>query len=325
MAADLGHQNGVALPGRVKARQARGRLYDEGGWPATVPEGRGSPPARVTERRQERGAVSSERPRQARAPVASAPATVGQDDGEPLRVTRRGRVSWRDRFKRKVFSLHSPARFFAFCTRFVHATNSLTYEPVSNEQIFAQHAPFIATCWHGQMFMLPMLRPPDRAVDVLVSRNSEADLIARVLTDLGCGIIRGSGAYDAARMFEKGAIAGFRAMRTSLQEGRTVGVTADFLRNARRRASPGLIMLARSSGRPIVPVGFASSFRYVMKSWDSTTISLPFGRSAAVFGAPIMVPANADDELIETKRVELEHALNAASDRAYAIVDRRRG
>jgi len=273
---------------------------------------------------KESDAVPSERQRRSGA-LVSAPSALSADDGEPLRVTRRGRVSWRDRAKRKVFSLHSPARFFAFCTRFVHATNRLVYEPVTNEQVFAQHAPFIATCWHGQMFMLPMLRPPDRAVDVLVSRNNEADLIARVLTDLGCGIIRGSGAYDPARMFEKGAIAGFRAMRTSLQEGRTVGVTADFLRNARRRASPGLIMLARSSGRPIVPVGFASSFRYVMKSWDSTTISLPFGRSAAVFGAPIMVPANADDGLMEGKRLELEQALNAASDRAYTIVDRRRG
>jgi lysophospholipid acyltransferase (LPLAT)-like uncharacterized protein len=266
--------------------------------------------------------VPSDPARQSHA-SAPPPAVVAasQDDGEPPRIGRRGRVALGSRVKRKLFSLESPARFFAFCTRFVHATNSLTYEPFSNVQLFAQHAPFIATCWHGQMFMLPMLRPADRPVDVLVSRNSEADLIARVLTHLGCGIIRGSGAYDKARMFEKGAIAGFRGMKTSLEQGHTVGVTADFLRNARRKASPGLIMLARASGRPIVPVGFASSFRYVMKSWDSTTISLPFGRSAAIFGAPITVPANADDSLMEAKRQELERALNACSDRAYAIVD----
>jgi lysophospholipid acyltransferase (LPLAT)-like uncharacterized protein len=270
--------------------------------------------------------VPSDPVRHSPVPAAADPVAVsGEDDGEPLRVGRRGKVALASRIKRKLFSLESPARFFAFCTRFVFATNRVTFEPFSDEQLFAQHAPFIATCWHGQMFMLPMLRPQDRAVDVLVSRNREADLIARVLTHLGCGIIRGSGTYDKARMFEKGAVAGFRAMKTSLEQGRTVGVTADFLRNARRKASPGLIMLARASGRPIVPVAFASSFRYVMKSWDETTISLPFGRSAAIFGAPITVPANADDSLMEAKRQELERALNACSDRAYAIVDGPRG
>ena len=269
--------------------------------------------------------VPSDPVRRSRAPLPEPVVAQSADDGEPPRIGRRGKVALSSRLKRKLFSLESPARFFAFCTRFVHATNTLTYEPISNEQLFAQHAPFIATCWHGQMFMLPMLRPADRPVDVLVSRNSEADLIARVLTNLGCGIIRGSGAYDKARMFEKGAIAGFRGMKTSLEQGHTVGVTADFLRNARRKASPGLIMLARASGRPIVPIAFASSFRYVMKSWDSTTISLPFGRSAAIFGAPITVPANADDSLMEAKRLELERSLNVCSDRAYTIVDRVRG
>jgi lysophospholipid acyltransferase (LPLAT)-like uncharacterized protein len=170
--------------------------------------------------------------------------------------------------------------------------------------------------------MLPLVRPPSRPADVLVSRNSEADLIAGVLARLGCGIIRGSGAYDPARMFEKGAIAGFRAMKTSLDEGRTVGVTADFLRHARRKASPGIVMLARMSGRPIVPAAFASSFRRELsQSWDRTTISLPFGRTACIFAPAITVPANADDALLEAKRMEVENALNAASTRAYAIVD----
>ncbi len=269
--------------------------------------------------------VPSDPARRSRAPLPEPVVVRSEDDGEAPRIGRRGKVALGSRLKRKLFSLEAPARFFAFCTRFVDATNRLTYEPFDNVQLFAQYAPFIATCWHGQMFMLPMLRPEDRPVDVLVSRNNEADLIARVLTNLGCGIIRGSGAYDKARMFEKGAIAGFRGMKTSLEQGHTVGVTADFLRNQRRKASPGLIMLARASGRPIVPVGFASSFRYVMKSWDSTTLSLPFGRSAAIFGAPITVPANADDSLIESKRQELERALNACSDRAYAIVDRIHG
>ena len=79
------------------------------------------------------------------------------------------------------------------------------------------------------------------------------------------------------------------------------------------------------TGRPIVPAAFASSRRYTIASWDQTTVSLPFGRTACVFGAAVTVPAAADDALLEAKRQEVETALLAASARAYEIVDRRRG
>ena len=250
------------------------------------------------------------------------PQPLTDDDDLPVPRGRRGKVKLGARVKQTNVGLNALAGLFAFGLRFVYATNRITFEPRSNEEAFADYSPFIATCWHGQSFMLPLVRPPSQPADVLVSRNREADLIAGVLARLGCGIIRGSGAHDPARMFEKGAIAGFRAMKIALDEGRTVGVTADFLRNARRKVSPGIVTLARVSGRPIVPAAFASSRRYQMSSWDETTISLPFGRTACVFADPIFVPASADDALLEARRQEVEKALNTASARAYAIVDK---
>jgi lysophospholipid acyltransferase (LPLAT)-like uncharacterized protein len=247
------------------------------------------------------------------------------DDDLPVPRSRRGRIKLGARFKQSPVGVNALASVFSVSLRFVYATSRMVFEPRSSEAIFAEHSPFIATCWHGQSFMLPLVRPRSQPADVLVSRNREADLIAAVLSRLGCGIIRGSGAHDPARMFEKGAIAGFRAMKMSLEEGRTVGVTADFLRNARRKVSPGIVALARVSGRPIVPAAFASSLRTELESWDRTTLSLPFGRTACVFAEPILVPATADDDLLEDKRMEVERALNAASDRAYAIVDRTGG
>ncbi len=173
--------------------------------------------------------------------------------------------------------------------------------------------------------MLPLVRPPQWPADVLASRSADAELIAGVMTNLGLGIIRGSGSADPSRMFEKGAIAGFRGMKASLDAGRTVGVTADFLRHARRKVSPGIVTLARMTGRPIVPAAFASSRRHTFSSWDETTVTLPFGRTACVFGAAVEVPADADDALLEVKRLEVENALIAAGARAYDIVDGRRG
>ncbi|TIR67965.1 MAG: hypothetical protein E5X18_25440, partial [Mesorhizobium sp.] len=87
-------------------------------------------------------------------------------------------------------------------------------------------------------------------------------------------------------------------------------------------AGLGIVLLARLSGRPILPSAIATSRRKVLeKSWDKTTINLPFGRSAVIVGQPVFVPANADDAEMERKRQEVTASLNAATAEAYRLVD----
>jgi lysophospholipid acyltransferase (LPLAT)-like uncharacterized protein len=244
--------------------------------------------------------------------------------GQGLRV-RRGRGGILARIFRSEAGLNATASLLAASVRFVDRTSSLTFEPRTNAAIFDDHAPFIVSAWHGQMFMLPVVRPENYAVDVLASRHGDGELIARTLVKLGCGVIRGSGSSDPSRMHERGAVASFRAMKGALDKGHTVALTADFMRDAPRQVSPGVIALARLSGRPVIPVGFASSRRRVVGSWDRTTISLPFGRMACVFGDPVVVAARAGADELEAKRLVLQAALNAVEKRAYAMVDRGAG
>jgi lysophospholipid acyltransferase (LPLAT)-like uncharacterized protein len=252
-------------------------------------------------------------------------APVIENANPPVAPNRRAGTSASSRLQQVPLALDAVAGLLSAGMRFINATNRMIFEPWTNEEVFARHAPFIAACWHGQSFMLPFGRPARWPADVLVSRSTDAELIARVLTNLGLGVIRGSGANDPSRMFEKGAVAGFRGMKTALAEGRSVGATVDFLRHARRKVSPGIVTLARVSGRPIVPIALASSRRYTVASWDATTIALPFGRSAWVFGEVVEVPADADEVLLEAKRLQVENALIAADTRAYEIVDGQRG
>jgi lysophospholipid acyltransferase (LPLAT)-like uncharacterized protein len=46
------------------------------------------------------------------------------------------------------------------------------------------------------------------------------------------------------------------------------------------------------------------------RSWDRTQIPKPFSRVALVVGPPIDVPPDADEQILETKRSELEQALH---------------
>ncbi|CAN5145523.1 lysophospholipid acyltransferase family protein [soil metagenome] len=241
-----------------------------------------------------------------------------------LRPTaRRGWTGALSRAAKSDFTQGVLSSTFAGYLRLVWRTSSFVSEPGMPQALFDAHAPFIATTWHGQAFLLPMLRPHDRPVDVLVSKADDGELIGRTLERLGCGTVRGSGAADPARMFEKGAVAAFRGLKTALDSGHSVLMTADFMRHARRQVSPGLVALARLSRRPLVPIAVASSRRWHLKSWDRTTINLPFSRIAFVYGEAIDVPPRADQAVLEAKRLELEAALNVVSDRAYALVDRR--
>jgi lysophospholipid acyltransferase (LPLAT)-like uncharacterized protein len=234
--------------------------------------------------------------------------------------------SFASRLARSEWVLNGSAALIAGSLRFVKATSRIAYEPRSVEDLFADCAPLIITAWHGQAFMLPLMRPPEYDVDVLASRHADGELIARTLMRIGCGVVRGSGAPDPSRMHQKGGIAGFRGMLAALSEGRSVAMTADFLKNARRKVGLGVITLARLSGRPIIPSAFASSRRReIGSSWDRTTISLPFGRAACVVGDPVWVPDDADDAAMEAARAAVERSLDAVNARSLQVVDRTGG
>ena len=84
---------------------------------------------------------------------------------------------------------------------------------------------------------------------------------ARVAKKLGIGTIRGSTARDPSRVLEKGGMVGFLEMKAALEEGACVSMTADISNLAARRAGLGIVALAKASGRPIVPIAYATSRR----------------------------------------------------------------
>ncbi len=208
--------------------------------------------------------------------------------------------------------------------RFVNATNR--FVPGSREIIAdrARHAPAIGALWHGQHLMGPFMRPPGMDVVALFSRSGDAELNAAVANKLGFEIVRGSGGREGGQRTEKGGARALIALKRALDQGKSVAMIADIPHGTPREAGLGIVTLARLSGRPIVPMAYASSRRIVLeKSWDKTTISLPFGRAAVVLGEPIHVAAAADDREMERKRAELTAALNRATADAYAKVDAR--
>ena len=207
--------------------------------------------------------------------------------------------------------------------RFTYRTSRFHIEPADIYDRVEPQMPIILATWHGQHFLVPFLRRPHDKAAVLVSRHRDGEINAQVLRRLGAGLIRGSGDHRR-RFVRKGGATALREMARTLADGTNIVLTADVPKTS-RRAGLGIVTLAQISGRPIYPVAAATSRRKVMNSWDKAAVNLPFSKGVFVAGDPIFVPADIDKSEAERYRQAVEDALNAVTERAYAIVDQRRG
>ena len=205
--------------------------------------------------------------------------------------------------------------------RLVWLTNKFSFDPPGVYEIVEPQQPVILAFWHGQHFLTPFIKIKEsHRAKVLISRHRDGEFNAIAAERLGIETIRGSGDHGSA-FHRKGGVGAFKEMVRALADGYNVASTADVPKRS-RVAGLGIIMLARESGRPIVPFAMATSRFIRLNNWDRTTINLPFGRGALVGIEGIFVPPDADAETMEKLRVQLETVLNEATRRAYAQVGR---
>jgi lysophospholipid acyltransferase (LPLAT)-like uncharacterized protein len=208
--------------------------------------------------------------------------------------------------------------------RLVWRTNKFRFDPPHLYDIIEPRQPLILAFWHGQHFMAPFIKAKEsHRAKVLISRHGDGEFNAVAAERLGIGTIRGSGDHRG-RFQRKGGVGAFKEMVRTLEENYNVALTADVPKRS-RVAGLGVIMLARESGRPIVPLAMATSRFIRLNNWDGTTINLPFGRGVFAIGEMMTVPSDADAETMEKLRKQLEVALNEVTFRAYALVDRPEG
>ncbi|MDX7953691.1 lysophospholipid acyltransferase family protein [Lichenihabitans sp. Uapishka_5] len=216
------------------------------------------------------------------------------------------------------FALEGASWLASGYLRLVRATNRFTLEPPGFPDAVAPDLPAIVAMWHGQHFMIHYAWPPGARIAALISRHKDAELNAVLLKRLGVKAIRGSGGR-AEKMRRRGGAAALLDMIRTLTEGYTVVMTAD-VPKVSRVAGPGIVTLARLSGRPIYPLAVVTSRRFDFRSWDRASLGKPFGRGAMVLGEPIRIARDADADTQEQARQAVEQGLDAVHARAYAIV-----
>jgi lysophospholipid acyltransferase (LPLAT)-like uncharacterized protein len=205
--------------------------------------------------------------------------------------------------------------------RLVWRTNKFSLEPLDIYEQVEPQMPAIFVFWHGQHFLTPFIKNKESyRAKVLISRHRDGEFNAIAAERLGIGTIRGSGDHGSA-FHRKGGLGAFKEMVRALEEGYNVALTADVPKRS-RVAGLGIIMLARESGRPIMPFAMATSRFIRLKNWDRTTINLPFGRGSVVGIEAIWVPPDADADAMEKIRAHVEAILNETTRQAYARIGR---
>jgi lysophospholipid acyltransferase (LPLAT)-like uncharacterized protein len=156
--------------------------------------------------------------------------------------------------------------------------------------------------WHRHIFLFTYFWR-ERRVVVMQSRSFDAEYMARVIHRLGYGSVRGSStrghtgaAVEMIRLIKAGCPAGF---------------LIDGPKGPRFVAKAGAILIAKKTGQPIIPmIVTAAKCWEIKKSWDRTLVPKPFTRARVIIAPPVYVPPDADGELFEAKRAEVQRALD---------------
>ncbi len=249
-----------------------------------------------------------------------------EDEAAGRRRNRPFKQAWRklrQPLAESRFAKGAIASLFAGALRFVRLTNppAKGSAAISGGE-YGHLEPGIIALWHGQHILAPVFYPKGRPLVAMVSRSADAELNALVVEKFGIEAVRGSGGRANARHLDKGGAKALIALKKALVAGKNVAMIADIPHGTPRDAGLGIVLLARLSGRPILPAAITTSRRKVLeRSWDKTTINLPFGRSAVVIGTPVFVPSDADDAEMERKRQEVTASLDAATAEAGRLAD----
>jgi lysophospholipid acyltransferase (LPLAT)-like uncharacterized protein len=168
----------------------------------------------------------------------------------------------------------------------------------------------ILCVWHNRLMFGPTAYnycDGQRAV-VMVSRSLDGEIIIAVLNRFKkISAVRGSSKSKPGQ--DKGGTEALNEMIELGKQGVDLVITPDGPQGPRYKAKRGIIALAKVTGLPIVPVAPNCKPYFQLKSWDQTRFPRPYSKFVYQVGDPIYVPADADEEMIEQKRQELERVM----------------
>jgi lysophospholipid acyltransferase (LPLAT)-like uncharacterized protein len=155
--------------------------------------------------------------------------------------------------------------------------------------------------WHQRFFPGIMFLSGRKPIAIIVSLSKDGDLISKIIGLLGWYPIRGSSSRGGAKALKKvNEIAG---------AGYSLGHIVDGPRGPAGEVKPGLFLIARESGMPILPTIISAEKKWIFNSWDKFIIPKPFSKIIIKFDNAIFIHKNADKKIFESNIIDLQNKL----------------
>ena len=190
----------------------------------------------------------------------------------------------------------------------VNFTSSIKFENESiPEQFWNNDKPFILAFWHSQLMMIGFAWKKNKKLNILASGHSDGRFGAIVGRYFNLNNIQTS---------NKDKSISLRPIFKLLNYNNYVGITPDGPRGPKEIASEGIIRIAKTSKTPIIPLGYWSSKNFILKSWDSFLITLPFSKCSFVWNEPLDIPNDIQENQIQHYKKLLEKKINQSVKKA---------
>ena len=150
-------------------------------------------------------------------------------------------------------------------------------------------------------------------IGFLISPSVDGEIPARLAQSWGAEVIRGSTTRTGAQ-----------AMRDMynivVKQGISPVTTSDGPQGPIHVFKIGDILLSQFTQAPLLPLTYAASRYWELKSWDKFIIPKPFSRIAIVVAEPVLIDKTIHRDDLEPQRLALENALKSTAARAKSLL-----
>jgi len=165
--------------------------------------------------------------------------------------------------------------------------------------------------WHG-FSVAGTLAHTGQNVRPLCSQSKDGSMVAFVCRMMGMRPIRGSSSRGGKEARDE--------ILAGIPDGYSVGITVDGPKGPSHIVKPGIIDVARKGSIAILPLTAMADRNWVLRSWDRLHIPKPFSKIAVLYGSPIFVDPNADGDVFEAARLQVQNRLLTQDSECGAIL-----
>lgn len=161
---------------------------------------------------------------------------------------------------------------------------------------------FVFALWHEHVVSVMTGHAWSEPYLALASRSKDGDYAAFISKKMGFTSVRGSSRKGKK---DKGGKEALLEYVHKLKLGVSGGLTVDGPKGPRQVCKPGIVLMSKESGAPVLPVvALASSF-WQFNSWDKFKIPKPFAKIVMLYGEPLL-PQTPEEVTEALKSVERE-------------------